>query len=521
MLFNKQKNTKEAQKWFEKALILFTKVDNKLGMGGCYNNIGDLYFKNNQVEKAKEFHNKALELSQELGYPDMISSSSKYLYNIYLKSKNYKNALESYTLYVTMKDSVSKIENKKLALKQQFQYEYEKKETELKLEQEKTNLIHEQQVQRQRIIIITTFIIILVVVVFSIFLYNRFKIIKKQKNIIEIQKRQTEEQKIIVEEKNEELNQLIEEIEAQRDQIEEQKQKIEATHHEVTSSIAYAERIQNALFDTSEQWQAISPEHFILFKPRDVVSGDFYWAHSFQGHTPSFDFAQDDQASQEGNLCIWAAADCTGHGVPGAFMSMLGVSFLNEIVVEGNETNAGKILDKLRSKIIQSFKQQNTEYERKDGMDIAICVLNKSNNVLQYAGAYNPLWLVRPINSLLELEEGEKIKITTSQTHQLIEFKADRMPIGKHFKENISFTTHQIQLQKGDIIYTFSDGFQDQFGGVDNNKYLSSSMRKFILNIQNLPLNLQKDALSNEHQQWIKAGTSNQIDDVCIVGIKI
>ena len=274
--------------------------------------------------------------------------------------------------------------------------------------------------------------------------------------------------------------------------LEEAKKEIEHAHNEVKASINYAERIQKALLDNKEYWDSIS-EHFILFRPRDVVSGDFYWAYSFQGHTPN--------PSQEGNLCIWAAADCTGHGVPGAFMSMLGVSFLNEIVVEGGETNPGRILDKLRAKIIKTLEQKSSDEERKDGMDIALCVWNKQTNILQFAGANNPLVIVR----------GD----------EMIEQKADKMPIGKYVNNEKPFTTHEIQLQKGDTIYTFTDGFQDQFGGAEGKKYMVKRMKNYLSGMNEVPLYRQRELLNEEFVQWMKIGKTNQIDDICIIGVRI
>ena len=272
-------------------------------------------------------------------------------------------------------------------------------------------------------------------------------------------------------------------LELSKKEIEEQKEVIEEAHNEVKASINYAERIQSALLAGDESWNRIGVDRFIFFKPRDIVSGDFYWG-----------FANDE-------LSIWAAADCTGHGVPGAFMSMLGVGLLNEIVAEGKVYDPDMILNNLRTKIIQSLEQKGEE--RKDGMDIAICVFNRKNHVLKYAGAYNPLWIVKDKNT------------------ELVEIKANKMPIGKFQRDSVDFTSHEVQLEKGDIIYTFSDGFQDQFGGPNGRKYMSKRMKLFLQNISKESMEKQKTLLEKEFADWIQEGNTSQIDDVCIIGVEV
>ena len=287
-------------------------------------------------------------------------------------------------------------------------------------------------------------------------------------------------------------------LEESKKEIEEQKEIIEHAHEEVKSSINYAERIQSALLAGDESWDKIGSDRFILFKPRDIVSGDFYWG-----------YAND-------NLAIWAAADCTGHGVPGAFMSMLGVGLLNEIVAEGQVFDPAEILNQLRSKIIQSLEQKGEE--RKDGMDIALCVLDRNTGKLRFAGAYNPLWIVR---NGLPNEESKSILISENNKNHLLEIKADKMPIGKFTKDKETFQTKEIQLQKDDVIYTFSDGFQDQFGGPDGRKYMSKRMKKFLLSISSKPMNEQQVILDKEFKDWMNEGKTSQIDDVCLVGVKV
>ena len=234
--------------------------------------------------------------------------------------------------------------------------------------------------------------------------------------IVKIYTRRLEQEKIrleqIVKERTLEVVKQKEEIEHQRDEI-------SAKNKSITDSIEYASRIQTAILPSQEYAQEILPEHFILFRPRDIVSGDFYWI------------------TQKDNLLVVIAADCTGHGVPGAFMSMLGVSFLNEIVNRHEIRSANIILNNLRSDIKKTLGQEGKEGEAKDGMDIALCIVDTENMKMQFAGAYNPLYLFR--------------------NNELIETKADRMPIGIYIKEKDSFTNHEIDLQKDDVFYIFSD----------------------------------------------------------------
>jgi len=239
--------------------------------------------------------------------------------------------------------------------------------------------------------------------------------------------------------------------------IQRQKNEIEAQKQEIMDSILYAQRIQKAVLPSHEKVQKILPENFILFLPRDIVSGDFYWM------------------TRQNDLSVFAAVDCTGHGVPGAFMSMLGVSFLNEIVNKTSKLKANYILEELRTRVITTLSQSH-EGETKDGMDIALCILNHKTNKLQFSGAFNPLYLIR--------------------NNSLSEIKADRMPIGIYHDEEPDFTNNEIQLQKSDCLYIFSDGYVDQFGGYAGKKLLTKTLKEILLNIHSEPMVRQKEIQS-------------------------
>jgi serine phosphatase RsbU (regulator of sigma subunit) len=275
------------------------------------------------------------------------------------------------------------------------------------------------------------------------------------------------QQQILIVAKNEELK-------AQRDEIVNKSQ-------EINDSIQYAKRIQTATLPRVMIDNSIISEHFILFKPRDIVSGDFYWYHNFE------------------DFVIIAAVDCTGHGVPGAFMSMIGITFLKEIVIEKKVFDAGEILDKMRKSVINALGQEENLKGTSDGMDMSLCVIEKNTRKIQFAGAFNPMIFIR---------DGE-----------LHEFKADRMPVGIHNKMKEHFTTHNAQLESGDAVYLFSDGYADQFGGIKNRKFLTKNFRSLLIEINKLPMKEQKEILSETLKNW--QGKTPQVDDILVIGLKI
>ena len=289
--------------------------------------------------------------------------------------------------------------------------------------------------------------------------------------IMKLREQKLQQDKLILEQK---VKERTAEVVKQKEEIAEQKEEIEA-------SIYYAKRIQRAIIPSDEFAEKILPEHFILWKPRDIVSGDFYWLSEMEGKI------------------ITVAADCTGHGVPGAFMSMLGVSFLNEIVANLGLEDAGIILDQLRNKVKTTLGQTGKEGEAKDGMDIAICIFDPKTKNLQYSGAYNPLYLIR--------------------NNEILETKADKMPIGIYVKEKDHFTNHQIQLQKNDTVYIFSDGYVDQFGGETNGKFKPKRFKETILAIQKEPLPKQKEILDKTIEEW--RGKNDQVDDILVIGFRV
>jgi serine phosphatase RsbU (regulator of sigma subunit) len=263
--------------------------------------------------------------------------------------------------------------------------------------------------------------------------------------------------------------------------VRERTAEIEAQKQEITSSIEYASRIQLAMLPINDHFKNAFSDHFIMFRPRDIVSGDFYW------------FGEDE------NHFFFTVADCTGHGVPGAFMSTLGISTLNEIISNKSDLQANSVLDLLREKTKNSLHQTGKEGETADGMDVAFCVLHKDRRKLEYSGAYNPLFI---------FQRGE-----------FKEYKADRMPIGIYYGEKSAFTNYEINVTKGDVIYIFSDGFPDQFGGPEGRKYRKTSLKKLLSEIYTKPMAEQRQIIEDEFERW--KGCADQVDDVTIIGMRI
>lgn len=301
------------------------------------------------------------------------------------------------------------------------------------------------------------------------------------------------EQKVI--ERTAEISQQKEEIEAQRDQIEAQRDKlaetnknlelaytrIEAQAQRITDSIHYAKRIQNAILPTSSQLKDIIKDHFVLYKPKDIVSGDFYWA------------------SQKNGRSIIVAADCTGHGVPGAFMSMIGNTLLNKIVNEHGVVSPDKILNDLRHEIISSLKQTGRTNETRDGMDVVVLSVDYENNKLEYAGANNPLFIVK--NGELEV------------------FKGDKMPVGYHIGDEKDFSKHVIDVKAGESYYIFTDGYQDQFGGEYDRKFMVKRFKALLADVYDKPMEEQKDILNQTINDWMF--NTKQVDDILVIGMKV
>lgn len=321
-----------------------------------------------------------------------------------------------------------------------------------------------ETLEKQKIILYFVLFVLLLVSFLVYYIYRGYKI-KKEANII-------------LEEKNRTISVQKDEIEKQRDVAAAQRDQIAYQKKHITDSIMYAKRIQTALLPSLELFSD-KMEHFVLYKPLAIVSGDFYWV------------------SSKDNIQVIIAADCTGHGVPGAFMSMLGVTMLNEIVNGKHIIMPDQIIENLREGIIKSLKQVVDEDTVKDGMDIAVCVVDFNENILWYAGANSPLFLIRG---------GE-----------LMHYRADKMPVAIHYKMQ-PFTLHKIELQKKDAFYIFSDGYADQFGGPKEKKFMSNQLKETLVEIAGKPMLQQGERLNEIFEEW--RGDNPQVDDVTMIGVR-
>ncbi|OFY88076.1 MAG: hypothetical protein A2236_00340 [Bacteroidetes bacterium RIFOXYA2_FULL_33_7] len=339
-------------------------------------------------------------------------------------------------------------------------------------------------------------------------LRQRNEEIMQQKEEISAQRDEIEAQRDQVLRQNESILQQNEEIEAQRDEIEAQRDMIVEQKQEIVDSINYASLIQQAILPPVSIISKVYSDNFILFKPKDIVSGDFYW------------FFEKD------NKTIVAAVDCTGHGVPGGFMSMLGIAFLTEIVSNNSISNAANLLNDLRNLVIKSLHQTDASGSSKDGMDIALCVYDKEQKVIHFAGANNPIYIVKKEKRKVKNEENTKLDELSTFNFQLHEIKGDKMPIGIHYSENAEFTNHIINVESGDRFYAFSDGFADQFGGEKGKKFKYHNLKELLLKSSNKTMTEQKEILDKTLVDWMSyhndAGmVHEQVDDVLIVGFEI
>lgn len=321
-----------------------------------------------------------------------------------------------------------------------------------------------EAIQKQKIVIGAAVVALFLLLGLAYFIYVNYRNKKKANKLLE--------------EKNEKITAQRDEIEKQKDIAEMQRDQIAYQKKHITDSIQYAKRIQRAILPSLELFSD-EIDHFVLYKPRDIVSGDFYWVDKVD------------------NKQIIIAADCTGHGVPGAFMSMLGVSLLNEIILNRGITKPADILNNLRSMIIESLNQEHANSVVKDGMDMTVTVVDFDKNMLYYSGANNPLYHIR---------DGE-----------LTQYKADKMPVAIHERME-AFNMVEISLEKGDTFYTFSDGYVDQFGGLKQKKFLAKNFRKVLLDVQNLDMidqGVKLDEIFEEYRSEVE-----QVDDVVVIGVK-
>ena len=502
--YNKLDDYAKSIEFFNTGLELYTKVDDPNGQAMCYNGIGEYYFQQGNYQKSIINLEKALNIGLQIGNVRTIENASEWLSLSYSKTGQYKKAYKTHVQFKEMHDSLFTKDNERkqteLAMNYEFDKEKKTKEIQHQAELKHQKIIHKAKTHQMRIIILSAFLGVALLMLLSLFIFKSYKTKQKANESLKL--------------KNAEIFQQKEEIETQRDEIEEKKNDIEINHKivvqqnkEIGASIHYAQRIQKAVLPNSNFIKQYLNDYFILFRPRDIVSGDFYWTAKVERNNTTY--------------LIIAASDCTGHGVPGAFMSMLGISFLNEIVNKTDRMQANLILNQLREYVIKSLHQRDDKSESKDGMDIALTVINTENKELQFSGAYNSLYLIRNKNIDLPKTAHNKSKYLeyNKGEYNLFEIKADRMPIGIYVKSNASFTNYQLQLQKNDKIYLFSDGYADQFGGKYDRKYTPKNFKNLLLDICSQKMIEQQKIIDQTHLEW--KANRKQLDDIIIIGVEV
>lgn len=529
ILLNRVSNFEQALFHQKKAISLYTKAKDTTGIISSLTNISLDYLDRNENDSALYY------LSKLKRFDDKMKEKSKYFFHqnfgkYYFNVRNYDEAIKEYNKALSIANKHEMIDSKTtcltlIAITHLNLKQYTKAESTL-LESiaiaNNNNLLHEaneayivlielyeKQERFKKALEIKKLNDKIEKEIFTIEKINKI-------NEIETRLRLSEKEQIITQQelkiKKEQLNTLeakskisqliyfillciiiiffiiIIFIRAKKltNKIKAQKLLLEVKSKEVTDSIKYAKRIQSAILPSSKTIKEYLPNSFIFYKPKDIVAGDFYWLES------------------KNDTILFAVADCTGHGVPGAMVSVICNNGLNRSVREYGLINPSDILNKTREIVISEFDKSDEDV--RDGMDIALCSIkykveskkSQTTTILQYAGANNPLWIVR--------------------NHELIDIRPDKQPIGKHFK-NSSFTPHSIELKKGDTIYIFSDGYADQFGGPKGKKFMYKPFKNLLLSIQDKDMDDQREILEQRFNKW--KGDLEQVDDVCVIGVRI
>jgi len=458
-IVEQKKDLQQALQAHLEALKWRKEIDNTAGICASLINLGYVNTKLTNYAEAKKYLDEGIKLGTEIA--SRYTLKHGYFYRSELDSAmgNFKASYTDYKLHVMYRDSLFNEETRKKTIQNQMSFDFEKKEAiaqaEHKLELQNQSKQAEEQSKKQKLIIAFVAVGLLLVAFFAAYVFRSLRITNKQKQIIEMQKQ-------IVEEK----------------------------HKEINDSINYAERIQRSFLATKKLLDENLKEYFIFFQPKDIVSGDFYWA------TSALRGPQGSVANKK--LFYLCTADSTGHGVPGAIMSILNISSLERALEHGCAKPA-EILNHARKTIIERLKKDGSEEGGKDGMDASLICFDFEQSKMQYASANNPIWIIR--------------------NNELIELQPDKMPVGKHDKDQQSFTNNEFELQANDLIYTLTDGLPDQFGGVKGKKFMYKRLKELLKSISNEPLHIQKQKIIDAFEEW-RMGIE-QIDDVTLIGIKV
>lgn len=455
--YERMKEFGKALKYFYESLEIYKDLHIKEGLGHEYVKIAQILFETGEIKQSKKNALKSYSINQEIGHVSNIKMSAELLSKIYRKEKDFRNAYAMQVVYQTMKDSLQNIEFTRAKVKQETKYEYEN--------QMATDSIKHAELYNVKLLIgqnkyeesqkkkMYLYVGLGVLSILLFFLYRRFKVSQSQREFIEKQK----------------------------GIVEKQHKQLEATHKEITDSINYAERIQRSFLATEDLLNANLKEHFVFYQPKDVVSGDFYWARQLNN-----------------GVFAMVNADSTGHGVPGAIMSIFNISSIEKAIDKGL-TQPADIFNDTRKTIVERLEKDHSKHGGKDGMDASIICFDFNNLTMSYCAAQNPIWIIR---------DGE-----------IIQIKPEKMPIGKHTNDHIPFVGGTMKLQKDDLVYTLTDGFQDQFGGPKGKKFMVKRMRELVLENSHLPLVDQHQKIIEVFNSW--KANQEQVDDVCVIGVRL
>ncbi|MFN8714905.1 MAG: tetratricopeptide repeat protein [Bacteroidota bacterium] len=439
--------------YHQKALVLNKLADNNIEDEEiAYVNLCRTYFKLGDYKTAEDYGTKALKLAIDIGDVETQLEANQLMSDIYKATKKYDKALQYYQSYVWLRDSVYNEENTAKLLAEQYQYNYDKKLEEERLTQARKDAIAQTEKKKQNQILILVSSILLLVIVFSVFIYRNYS---KNKQINHKNNLQT----TIIREKQK----------------------------EIIDSINYAKRIQDAVFPDDEQFVKVFDDALVYNNPKDIVSGDLYWYAELS--TTAVDPVQ---------LKVLAVADCTGHGVPGGFMSLLAIQLLNQSVKNPQINSPAELLTFINSRITQDLNKNN-KGRINDGLDIAFCAIDYKNNVVYFSGANRPLWIM----------SGNTIR----------EIIPTRASIGGFTDETQVFENHSLQLSKGDRLYLFTDGITDQFGSAANKKFSKKRLKEFLLETSALNMQKQGELFAETMKKW--QGNNEQTDDMMMLGIQL
>jgi serine phosphatase RsbU (regulator of sigma subunit)/Tfp pilus assembly protein PilF len=431
--------------YFIRSLKISEELKDYYAVSMTLNNIGLLYQMEKDSSNALDYIRRSLEVAESIGAKDLMKDAHGAMVDVYEQFGDYKSALNAFKNYGALKDSLLNLESQKNINELVTKYDTEKKEQTIRLQ----HLEISAEKNFRNWIIGFGLLVVLIA-----FLLIKSNLDKKKANQLLL------EQKHIIETKNDEL---------------------EEKNKNILDSIHYASRIQHAILPPQELLRSQFPDSFVLWKPKDIVCGDFYWMETVD------------------EITVFAVADCTGHGVPGAFMSIAGNNLLKEAVTVHGITEPAAILNEINRNLARMLHQDKKDATVRDGMDIALCAFDRKNASIKFSGAFNPMWLFR---------NGE-----------WIEFAGDKCPVGSfEYMVPVSFTQKETTIQKGDTIYVFSDGFADQFGGDHGKKLKAAVFRKILLSIQHLDMQEQLQVIDTEFEKW--RGQYEQIDDVCVLGIR-